>query len=164
MLRAARVGDLMDVAKWIRSPRECELWAGWRVTFPIDVADLPRAIEFSETNSFCLVEGRHLLGFGQLLIKERNRGHLARLIVKPAVRGHGYGEALVRGLSDVGRVRGCERLSLNVDAANEPAVRLYLKLGFLDAPRPPNEPEAVATRYLERPDGHVDALPRQRDG
>jgi ribosomal protein S18 acetylase RimI-like enzyme len=84
-------------------------------------------------------------------MREAGRCHLARLTVKPSARGQGYGETLVRGLYEVGRLRGCERLSLNVAAGNVPAITLYLKLGFVDAPRPPSELDAATTRYLERP-------------
>ena len=51
-LRPATLSDLDIVASWIGSARECELWAGWRVRFPIDRTALPETIGFSEANTF----------------------------------------------------------------------------------------------------------------
>jgi GNAT superfamily N-acetyltransferase len=97
MLRSATLSDLDEVASWIATAGDCELWAGWRVPFPIDRARLPEALEFAETNSFCLVSEREVIAFGQIVTKG-HRAHLARLIVKPAVRGEGYGTMLVAGV------------------------------------------------------------------
>lgn len=149
VLRSASLLDLELVASWIITARDCELWAGWRVSFPIDPCSLPLAIEFAETNAFSLVHRDELVAFGQLVRKNAGRGHLARLIVNPSVRGRGHGRRLVRALLERARLEPFERASLNVDASNLPAVSLYLKLGFRDATRPPDEPESVGTRYME---------------
>jgi ribosomal protein S18 acetylase RimI-like enzyme len=143
--------DLEEVASWIATARECALWAGWRVSFPIDAGFLPLAIGFSATNAFSLIDGGELVAFGQLVKKNEGRGHLARLIVNPSVRGRGYGKWLVRALLERARRESFERISLNVDVSNLPAVSLYLKLGFRDATRPPDEPESAETRYMETP-------------
>ena len=72
MLRSATRLDLEEVASWISTRRECELWAGWRVSFPIDQLSLPVAIEFAETNAFSLLDADELVAFGQL-VKKRSR-------------------------------------------------------------------------------------------
>jgi ribosomal protein S18 acetylase RimI-like enzyme len=149
MFRSATLLDLDEVASWITTGRECEFWAGWRVAFPIDRRSLPVAIEFAESNAFSLIDADELVAFGQLVKKKPHRGHLARLIVNPSVRGRGYGEMLVRTLLQRAHGESFERVSLNVDASNLPAVWLYLKLGFVDATRPPDEPESPGTRYME---------------
>ena len=126
------------------------MWAGWRVSIPIDPGTLPGQIEFNETNAFCLVDDVRMVAFGQLVEKANRRGHLARVIVNPQHRRQGYGRTLVERLIDVARARKLERVSLNVDAANPAAIALYALLGFSDAARPPGEPQAVGVRYLER--------------
>lgn len=168
-LRPATLADLQDVAAWIASPRDCELWAGGRVSFPIDTARLAAAIEFSGANAFALVERDELAAFGQLVRKEHGRAHLARLIVRPRLRGQGYGEQLVRGLLERAALDAFDRISLNVDAANLTAVSLYLKLGFRDAGRPATEPGSAGTRYMERTaapgaDGHDEPHGRSERG
>jgi ribosomal protein S18 acetylase RimI-like enzyme len=50
--------------------------------------------------------------------------------VAPTARGQGIGEALMKGLLTEARARGLRRVSLEVIEENEPAFRLYEKLGF----------------------------------
>ena len=150
MLRSATLADLSVVASWMPTARDCELWAGWRVRFPIDLESLPSSISFSEATAFSLTDDcDRLIAFGQLLPKGR-RAHLGRLIVAPACRGKGYGEALVQALIQEARKQPFECLSLNVDRNNTPAILLYVKLGFHDAVRPRDEPESLESRYMER--------------
>ena len=150
MLRNATLSDLALVATWVGSAYECELWAGPRVRFPIEVQALPGQIDFSETHTFALVEQGEVVAFGQLIAKCCGRGHLARLIVAPAFRGRGYGESLVRALLERARERALEKASLNVNEANARAIALYEKLGFRDASCPFDEPPSPGVRYLER--------------
>jgi ribosomal protein S18 acetylase RimI-like enzyme len=138
-------------APWITTAQECELWAGGRVAFPIDWDALPSAVEFAPANAFSRVESSAFVAFGQRISKTQGRGHLARLIVNPMRRGRGYGAALVRALLEQARRASFERVSLNVSASNAPAVSLYVKLGFADAVRPPDEPQTAGTRYMEIP-------------
>ena len=149
VVRSATLPDLHQVASWITSARDAELWAGWRVAFPIDTAQLPQAIEYSDANAFCLLHDDTVVAFGQIIGKA-TRAHLARLIVKPSVRGKGYGRTLVQHLLARIRQESFDRVSLNVDASNVPAVSMYLALGFRDVPRPPDEHGPAETRYMER--------------
>jgi hypothetical protein len=62
MLRSATLSDLGDVVSWIATGRDCELWAGWRVSFPIDRPPLPGAIDFNEANAFSLAQAASASG------------------------------------------------------------------------------------------------------
>ena len=150
-LRAAVRGDLDTVATWVASARECELWAGRRVQFPIRVDALVEAIGFAYTGGFALDEAGTLAAFGQIVEKAGRRAHLARIIVAPGQRGRGTGTALVGGLLECARQRGHRLASLNVDPSNAAAIALYEKLGFADAPRPGDEPDPFGSRYMRRP-------------
>lgn len=55
--------------------------------------------------------------------------YLEDLFVRPAFRGHGYGEALLRHLARVALDRGCARFEWAVLDWNEPALAFYRKLG-----------------------------------
>jgi GNAT superfamily N-acetyltransferase len=55
--------------------------------------------------------------------------YLEDLFVRPAHRGHGYGEALLRHVARLGVERGCARFEWSVLDWNEPAIRFYRKLG-----------------------------------
>ena len=56
--------------------------------------------------------------------------NLEDLYVEDSARGHGLGAALVRACVDRARERGARRIELDVNDANEPARRLYERLGF----------------------------------
>ena len=75
-----------------------------------------------------------MVAFGQILRKEGNRAHLARLIVAPAVRGQGYGRALCLRLMQRARQDPAplESFSLNVYPENAVALTLYRSLGFAE--------------------------------
>ena len=55
--------------------------------------------------------------------------YLEDLFVRPAFRGRGYGEALLRYLARVTVKRGCARFEWSVLDWNEPAIAFYRKLG-----------------------------------
>jgi ribosomal protein S18 acetylase RimI-like enzyme len=55
---------------------------------------------------------------------------LEDLFVDDAARGAGLGRALVEATLARARARGCRRVELDVNEANEPAQRLYGSFGF----------------------------------
>ncbi len=65
---------------------------------------------------------------------------LEDLFVREDARGHGLGRALVQGVIDLAAERGCRRIELDTNEANETAIALYESLGF----------SAVDSRYGKR--------------
>ena len=55
--------------------------------------------------------------------------YLEDLFVRPAVRGRGYGRALLVRLAQIARERECGRMEWAVLDWNEPAIQFYRKLG-----------------------------------
>ena len=55
---------------------------------------------------------------------------LEDLFVRAEARGAGVGRALVEGVVELARERGCRRVELDVNEANVPALALYESLGF----------------------------------
>ncbi len=55
--------------------------------------------------------------------------YLEDLFVRPALRGRGYGRALLTHLARIAQKRGCGRMEWAVLDWNEPAVQFYRKLG-----------------------------------
>lgn len=138
ILRAATDEDLKTLISWIKGKEACRLWAGPVVRFPLTLRNLKKDISYSEENTFAMKNtGGKLLGLCQLLRKENDRVHVARIIVSPLQRGNGYGERLCRLLIDEGIKRfGKVYFTLNVYSENSTAVKLYQKLGFKPKPAP----------------------------
>lgn len=55
--------------------------------------------------------------------------YLEDLFVRPAVRGKGYGRALLERLAQIAKQRGCGRMEWAVLDWNDPAIQFYRKLG-----------------------------------
>lgn len=69
---------------------------------------------------------------------------LEDLFVEDSARGKGYGRMLVEAATERARARGCDRIQLDVNQANENAVGLYESCGF----RPIHNPQ----KWGESPD------------
>jgi GNAT superfamily N-acetyltransferase len=57
--------------------------------------------------------------------------YLEDLFVRPALRGHGYGKALLVELARIAVQRGCARFEWSVLDWNEPSIAFYKSLGAL---------------------------------
>lgn len=147
-IRRAELSDLDVLVSWLGDSAQLELWAGHRVSFPVDLVGLPHAIEWERADSWSVASGGTVVAFGQIVPKRRNRLHLARLIASPERRGQGLGRLLAAHLLEAALSRGPERISLNVAPDNVPAIRLYRSLGFSEAARPDDEPESESS-YME---------------
>ena len=55
---------------------------------------------------------------------------LEDLFVGEEARSKGVGRALVEGVIELARERGCRRIELDVNEANAPALAIYASLGF----------------------------------
>lgn len=147
-IRPAQLGDLEVVARWLRNSADCELWAGHRVSFPVALEGLPRAIEWDQSDSWVVTHDSAVAGFGQLVPKLRGRVHLARLICDPDQRRRGLGRLLTARLLETALSRQPTAISLNVSPENVPALHLYRSLGFVAAARAPDERESHSA-YME---------------
>lgn len=151
LFRRAGLNDVREVAAWITTPRECELWAGPRLPFPPDPDLLPADIDLFNADSVAMLEGGRLIAFGQVLYMDGVRAHLARIIVAPDRRGCGHGRALVDELLRRAQRQGYGLVSLYVDRDNPRALSLYAGFGFRQAQRPPGELASARTLYLQIP-------------
>ena len=81
-------------------------------------------------------EGAEILGVAGLRAnqgpKESHKGMLVGMYVRPQARNRGVGRRLVEAVIEVARTRGVELLQLAVVSDNEPARRLYARLGFVE--------------------------------
>lgn len=78
---------------------------------------------------------------------------LEDLFVDGAARGEGLGRKLVEAAIERARSRGCARIQLDVNTANERAVRLYESFGFTPVHNPAkwgDAPDYYFTLEIER--------------
>jgi ribosomal protein S18 acetylase RimI-like enzyme len=148
--RDSTAADLEIVATWVHDQRECELWAGPHLRFPLDIGALRDQFCLEKAESVSGLDAHGLVAFGQLLAKSPQRLHLARVIVRPDARGGGVGRSLLAELLLRAAVVPQARVSLYVNRANEAAIALYESLGFRSAARPAEDPPSATSRYMER--------------
>lgn len=77
--------------------------------------------------------GQHVVGYGGMHVVF-DEAHVTNVAVHPDWRGQGLGERIMRRLIHLAAARGAHRMTLEVRASNEPAKRLYAKLGFVTGP------------------------------
>ncbi len=66
-----------------------------------------------------------------VLRKVHPEAQLVDLAVRPADRGQGIGSALLAAAAQAARGWDCSKITLEVSAANESALALYLRTGLL---------------------------------
>ena len=127
----ASVNDLEHVLTWVETNDACLRWGGPKLTFPIDLMLIQEEISYEKSNSFVIRIEKGVVAFGQLLEVEKDRYHMARIIVKPSQQGLGYGRYLCEKIVErVSELKG-QNISLRVFKDNHVAIGLYKKLGFL---------------------------------
>jgi [ribosomal protein S18]-alanine N-acetyltransferase len=148
--RSAVPDDLAVVASWIGSQRECELWAGPRVPFPLELSALAEQIEMAHAINVALDDEQGLAAFGQALPRGPGRAHLGRIIVRPSGRRRGLGRALVQTLLARVEATGLTLVTLNVYRDNAAARMLYSGLGFQRAEPLPEDPPPTGVWFMRR--------------
>lgn len=129
-VRNAEIIDFQSIMSWIQDEHECRNWAGNKVRFPLNIDNLLNDIQYSQGNSYCLVNENKILAFGQLFPKQDGFIHMARIIVAPSYRGLGYGKILCDNLLQITEQSGYQKVSLYAFRSNLISMTLYKKLGF----------------------------------
>jgi RimJ/RimL family protein N-acetyltransferase len=142
-----------DLIRWSPTPEFLLQWAGPSFQHPLDreqleslLATSPPARLYTPT-----LDGRPI-GHAELGRVHPEAGHasvMRVLIGDPTDRGHGIGREIVRRLAAIAfDEMGLAKLYLHVLRGNEPAVRCYRGLGFVDC-------EPIVPRDLTRVQGMV---------
>lgn len=138
-LRRATIADVATALAWTPEDEALRRWAGPGTRCPATVESLwedivtrnPAAATYAFESA-----GDGLIGVGQVRRREPACGHLARIVVSPALRGRGFGRALCRALMhEAARLHpGITCFTLYVYPDNAPALALYHSLGFVAQP------------------------------
>lgn len=113
-------------------------WRDARQMLETDTHVVGQALQHSPAGAVVLIaedSDSNPVGFIHLCAEtdyytQRDCGHIADLVVAPAARGRGVGEALMAAAEQWARSGGYAMLSLNVFLTNTPARGLYERLGF----------------------------------
>ena len=138
MLRPFAEGDEERVLAWVENEEQMVLWSGKRFRYPLDLEQLrgyriDAARPGSGRRVYAVEVDGEAVGHVELagLDHVRGSGVLARVLVAPAARGRGIGEAMVRAaLRTAFDELRVGLLLLRVYAHNRAALALYGRLGF----------------------------------
>lgn len=81
---------------------------------------------------FGMREDDRLLAAGgtHVMAPQYAMGVIGSVYTRPAARGRGYASAITAAIATELRTQGCHDVVLNVFADNDPAIRVYTRLGF----------------------------------
>ena len=131
MLERAADTDIDEVMGWFPDAASVDIWSGPGFRFPFSAETFREDLRLGDMASWALRgPGGEFAAFGQSYERD-GRGHLARLVVNPALRGRGAGKRLILEIIGVLEAsHGYDEYSLFVYRHNEPAYRCYRSLGF----------------------------------
>lgn len=125
------------LASWFKSEEDVVLWGGPFLHYPIDTPQMQSILDESTTNPprrkcWMVEEDNQLVGHIELGFDRRNDNViLQRVGVNPDYRGRGLAEPMVRlAMREAFSESQVARLELNVFSFNEPAIKVYTKVGF----------------------------------
>ena len=131
MIRLATEEDSREVARLIAAFRD---WQGRDEPSDASIEQSVRLL-IRDPNTEYLLGGDPPAGVLQLRFRHSvwtgsDDAHLEDLFVDESERGSGLGRALVDEALRRARRRGCARIELDANEANETALRLYRSVGF----------------------------------
>jgi ribosomal protein S18 acetylase RimI-like enzyme len=100
--------------------------------FLTNIVQYPGCGTFFAPGSFAAMAGGALCGVSLASLVSQDIGHITQVCVATSYQGSGLGYELVRRSMEALAAHGCRAVSLTVTAANESALRLYRKMGFLE--------------------------------
>jgi len=137
-VQPARREDLQVLPGWFSTEAELIQWGGPQLHFPLDESQLAAMwAEYRDTPPRRLIWSGHGAGTGILAHAQAvlnwpgKTARLARIGLAPAQRGQGLAQHfLATVVMRLAELESFTRLELNVYSFNQPAIRLYERLGF----------------------------------
>jgi ribosomal protein S18 acetylase RimI-like enzyme len=150
-LQRATAADVEALMQWFPEERDVTVWGGPTFRYPFTRETFFEDTRWETMASFCLSARGHHVGFGQLYERD-GRIHLARLVVRPDMRGRGAGRRLIEMLMEAGKALfPGDEYSLFVLRDNIAAYECYKSLGFVVSDYPDDMPHADVCDYMIRP-------------
>ena len=141
VLQTATDEDIDTVMSWFPDAGSVNLWGGPEFRYPFTDATFREDCRIGLMDSYCLRNpAGDLAAFGQSYERD-GRGHLARLVSNPELRGTGAGKRLISMIIEaLAAQHDYDEYSLFVFRHNEPAYRCYLASGFVVQDYPDGAP------------------------
>ncbi|MBT3477848.1 MAG: GNAT family N-acetyltransferase [Candidatus Marinimicrobia bacterium] len=119
------------MTKWFKNPKDLNL-TDPRMAYPFSFKKwVAMTYANDDIHSFALVNEKWIVGIGNLMIiQDSNRAHALHIYIDKEYRGQGLGEKMMKYLESLAREKQIETMTLRVMPKNEPARKLYEKLGF----------------------------------
>lgn len=150
-LREATALQIEQLMTWFDTREATTLWGGPKFRFPFSIASFHEDCHWPEMRSFALSgPDGSFSAFGQ--IYDRNeRIHLARVAVRPDLRGQGVGKRLLENLLEIGpAILERDEYSLFVYRHNTAALECYRSVGFQVQAYPSDQILADECYFLTR--------------
>uniref|UniRef100_A0A486XR70 Aminoglycoside N6'-acetyltransferase n=1 Tax=Rheinheimera sp. BAL341 TaxID=1708203 RepID=A0A486XR70_9GAMM len=142
-LALASIAEMCQLRSWFLNAAEQQSWGGDNFDYPCSELQFLALLCRPGTQSYSLLAQPDsvLQGFGQLCDRFGCH-HLARLVIKPSLRGQGLAKILIFELIIEALKQQRRNISLYVHRHNAIALQCYQSLGFIIA----EPPEAENTR------------------
>ncbi len=154
-LRPARPADADEMARWFVNLTDLAAWGGPEVSFPLTTEQMAAWIaeDANPTPRLCFTAvdaDDRPIGHVEFLHDPAKRwARLGRFAVAPALRGRGFGRALLdHAVAYAFDALAVEHLALAVVPENERAHRLYLSYGFRDEGQAPGRWTVAGKPYV----------------
>ena len=144
--RLSRNSDLETLSSWFDNETDARYWGGPSIRFPINIANLKNDIQWSENQSYSLIENGSLVGFAQIA-NRFDCNHLCRILIKPNERGRNLGKKLMEFIFDTLK-SDTKIYSLFVYKDNEIAINLYKNIGFHIKPHPEGQSHMIECLFM----------------
>ena len=150
-LEPAGDAEFDQIMAWFPDGAAVDIWGGPRFRYPFTRETFVEDLRAATADSYALRNADKVLAaFGQSY-ERCGRGHLARLVVNPALRRQGAGRRLIEMImTSLESRRDYDEFSLFVYRHNKPALRCYQSLGFVVTDYPDDAPMADKCYFLTK--------------
>jgi RimJ/RimL family protein N-acetyltransferase len=130
---------IREIISWIKTEQDMIQWAGSVFSWPLAQRQIREHLkaagqELPTLYPFALHNRGKIVGYCEIsdLKRRYNSAMLSRVLISPRRRGRGLGEFMINEALRIGfNQLGLNRIGLGVFDFNVPAIRCYVKAGFI---------------------------------
>jgi len=121
------------LVKWFQNPKDLNLTSP-NMSYPFKFKKWVSTYYTQDPiDSFVIKSDDWIVGIGSIKISsETKRGHIFHIFIDKEYRNQGFGRKTMDNLESFAKKERMEFLTLRVMPKNEPAIKLYEKLGFIN--------------------------------